>query len=366
VITGLGSGGAERMLSRLVQVGDTSSSGFRHHVVSLTDAGFFASEIERAGVPVTTLGMRGVASLPVAIWQLRRLIRRLRPDIVQTWLYHADLVGLLAAKLAGSVPVAWNLRCSDMELGRGTTGWLRWVNARLSSHPAAIVGNAGANQQVHEALGYHPRRWCVIPNGFETERFRPDPDRGMEIRRRLGLETALEAARRIVQNRSDVSILMIGRGVGWEAAPFRGHQGNRALADRLWLLGERDDIPDLLTAADIGFLSSAYGEGFPNVAGEAMAAGVPMVVTDVGDAANVVGTTGKTVSRRDPHALAEAVLALLSESKTLTHQRREAARSRILQNFTLEIVARRYADFWQEVLDDPGPQSAPERCIRRL
>lgn len=375
VITGLGSGGAERMLSRLVQADSVPGLAVRHHVVSLTDEGFFGAAIRNAGIPLTCLGMRGFGSLPSAVLQLRRLIRELQPGLVQTWLYHADLVGLAAARLVGDVPVAWNLRCSDMALGFGATGLLRRLNARLSQLPVAILSNAEANRDVHAGLGYKPRRWEIVPNGFEVSRFKPDLRTKVQVRHRLGLgdgpvliqvarldpmkdhPTALAAYRKIVEARPDVSIMLVGRGIGWENAPFRERRGDRALFDRLWLLGERDDIPDLLAAADFGLLTSAYGEGFPNVVGEAMAAGVPMVVTDVGDAAEVVGATGSVVLPGDPEKMADAVLELIGESNSLATRRKEAARRRVLQNFTIEQVTRRYAELWHSLI--ATRQSAP-------
>ncbi|MGH6976063.1 MAG: glycosyltransferase, partial [Stellaceae bacterium] len=184
VITDLGAGGAERMLLRLV----TRSTRFRHVVVSLTRGGALVTALRDAGIAVRELDMRRGIFSPAAVFRLARIIRRERPALVQTWLYHADLIGLLAARLAAVRPLAWNLRCSNMDLGR-----YRWATrlavktlAILSSQPSAVLVNSHAGQRWHAALGYHPRRWAFVPNGIDTAVFRPDAESRARWRNRLG------------------------------------------------------------------------------------------------------------------------------------------------------------------------------------
>lgn len=361
VITGLEIGGAESMLARLVSRMD--GSRFVNRVVSLTDGGRIGDSIEAAGVPVQTLGMRrGWPSL-AALPRLVRLLRQARPTLVQSWLYHADLLGLLAAALAGRPPVVWNLRCSDMDL-RYYSGQTRWVLRALtwlSPHPVAILVNSTASMRLHQSLGYRPRRWEVIPNGFDLDRFRPDPTAWERTRRELTLPAEvmlvgliarldpmkdhpsfLNAATHVAARRPGVHFVLIGKGVEGLAGAIAA----KGLSDRVHILGERRDVEWLLPGLDMVCLSSAFGEGFPNVLGEAMAAGVPCVTTDVGDAKTIVGETGLVVPPRDPAALAAAIVDLVDRGPSARTTLGQAARARIAREYALPRIVERYESIY--------------------
>src|SRR5271155_3431460 len=162
LITGLQTGGAEGMLARLVT--RTERTRFPSVVVSMTDTGTIGPMIAAAGIPVEALGIRPGAIDPRGLTRFISLLRRYRPDIVQTWLYHADLLGLIAGQLGYAPRLAWNIRCSDM-VGPGV---LRAILGRFSSRPATVIVNSQAGRRFHERIGYHPRRWEYIPNGYDT------------------------------------------------------------------------------------------------------------------------------------------------------------------------------------------------------
>lgn len=376
VITGLQRGGAEIMLCRLIKRADRT--GFRHTVVSLTDVGVVGRSIEGLGVPVSTLGMRRSIQDFSAIFQLAAVIRRDAPHVVQTWLYHADLVGLLAAKVARARVVVWNVQCSDMDMRRyrWTSRWTRRMLATLSRAPAAVVVNSEAGRRAHERLGYRPRRWVMIPNAVDLERFRPDPEARESVRRELGLpldarlvgmvarydpmkdhETFLRAAAILIrEGGSDggdlgesVHFVLVGRGVVPDNRPLATVAHELRLDGRLHLLGERRDVQRLFPAMDIVTLSSSFGEGWPNVIGEAMACAVPCAVTDVGDCAAIVGPTGRVVPPRDPRALADAWRALLALREEERRGLGAAARQRVAEYFSLEQVTRRYEALYTEL-----------------
>jgi len=344
VITGLATGGAEHMLARLLARIDRDR--FPSRVVSLTGLDALGPRIAALGVPVTALGMARGAADPRGLFRLWRTMRDWRPDIVQTWLYHADLLGTLAAKLAGVPHLAWNLRCSDMDLaryGRGTR-WTVRALARLSGWPDAVLVNAAAGQALHRGLGYRPRRWEVVPNGFDLERLRPDPAARGRLRAMLGLppdalviglvarfdpmkdhDTAFAALARV----PEAHLVCIGRDV-----PAGG--------PRVHALGERDDVATLVPGFDIATLCSAFGEGFPNVLGEAMACGVPCVSTDVGDAGMILGETGIVVPRRDPAALAAGWQRLIDLGAEGRARLGRQARARVEAHWSIDAIARRY------------------------
>ncbi|MCK9241490.1 glycosyltransferase, partial [Desulfocurvus sp.] len=326
LITGLNTGGAEMMLTKLVAGMDPA--GFEPHVVTLLGEGPLAARVRAAGASVESLGLARGRVAPSAVWRLTRLLRRVRPDVVQTWLYHADLLGLVAARLARVGRVVWNLRCSNMDFAHSgrLTRYTVAACARLSSLPDAVVANSRVAVDVHRALGYRPRRVEVIPNGFDMHRFAPDPAARGSVRAELGVApgaplvgmvarfdpqkdhaTFLRAARAVADARPDAQFVLLGDGVQADNPEMAALVRAAAPGLRPHLLGRRDDVARLAAALDVAVLSSAYGEGFPNVVGEAMACGVPCVVTDTGDSAAVVGGTGRVVPPRDAPALADAV-----------------------------------------------------------
>ena len=156
------------MLSRLVSRADRDR--FRSIVVSITDAGTIGRVLEMAGVEVVSLGMRRGVPSPRGLLRLARMLREVRADILQTWLYHADFFGLMVKRL-GNVPhLVWNLRCSDIALMPVAAG-VRRMLSRCSAVPDAVVVNSHAGQRFHQQIGYRPRRWEVIPNGFDPVEF---------------------------------------------------------------------------------------------------------------------------------------------------------------------------------------------------
>lgn len=350
LITSLDRGGAQTMLTRLVSRLDRAR--FAPMVVSLIDSGAQADALRAEGIPMATLGMRrGVPSL-AAVARLRRLLRAERPALIQSWLYHADLLALIAA---GPVPVAWNIRLSSIEGERKRLQLrlMRSILAACSRRPACVMVNSEAGRRTHEALGYRPHRWEIVANGFDVHRFRPDPLRRRDLRQRLGIEEArpligmvarvdgmkdhatfLEAAVEIAARRPDARFVLIGAGTETLPVPPR-------LGPVLQALGECSDIHELLPALDIMVLSS-HGEGFPNVVGEAMSCGVPCVASDVGDAAAIIGETGSVVPPRDAQALADAVLALLARGPEALARLGAAARERIIAHYLIAAAVRRY------------------------
>ncbi len=374
IITTLERGGAEAMLVKLVR--NLAPLGMRSVVVSLTGPGVYGPELELLGVPVWSLGLRRGLPDPVALIKLVGIIRRERPDLVQTWLYHADLLGLIAARLAGVRPVCWNIRCSDMDMHHYSrlSRWLPRLLGQLSRQPEAVLVNSQSGQRYHHELGYRPRAWHFVPNGFDLEVFRPNEDARAELRRELGLVSGtplvgliarfdpmkahadfLAAAEIVARRHPAVRFVLAGLGIE-PGNPALAAAGTGALAGRVSLLGLRGDVPKIMAALDICCLSSAFGEGFPNVLGEAMACGVPCVATDVGDAAWILGDTGRVVPPQAPMALAAALDDLLAGGPNLWRPLGDAARRRIEENFSLSGVAHTYYDLYAGLIAEPLEQ----------
>jgi len=376
LIIDLDIGGAEMMLLKLA--GAMRRSQFENVIVSMVDQGALLPRFQELGVPVYSLGMRyGQPSL-AGLSRLTRLLQHTRPHILQTWMYHANLLGLLA-KRGKSPALVWNIRASTVELARYSraTRFNVWLGARLSGLPDKIVINSEAGARDHAGMGYRSQRMEVIPNGFDLERFRPDPQARRAIRQELGLdesrlmvglvarydpmkdhETFLRAAGLLVAQFPSAVFVMAGGGVVPNNPELAGLIAALKLQDQVVLLGERDDVPRLMQAMDIVALSSV-SEGFPNVIGEAMACGVPVVATDAGDSRRVVGDTGTIVPTRDPQALADGLAGILRMPRGERQQLGQRARDRIASEFSIERVAARYEALYQSLAD--GFKAIPER-----
>ena len=372
VISDLDTGGAEVMLAKLV--GAMDRARFSNTVISLTDRGQLGKQIESLGVAVHPLGMKRGRPDILALPRLIRLLKTLNPTIVQSWLYHADLLSTLAVKFSGSPILVWNVRCSDMDLKRypPLTRWVQRVLAHWSAFPAAVIVNSEAGKQQHERLGYRPRRWDVIPNGFDTQRFHPDSSVRLSLRKEWHVledsvvvalvarvdpmkdhPTFLAAAQEVARARENVYFLLVGK----DAQTLASDVAAKGLTDRVRLLGCRSDIECLLPAVDMLCLSSAFGEGFPNVLGEAMACGIPCVSTDVGDARSIVADTGLIVPVRDPASLAQAIIDLIDRGPAARATIGRAARERIETEYSLPRIVDQYTALYSDL--NSNDSSAP-------
>jgi glycosyltransferase involved in cell wall biosynthesis len=372
LITDLDTGGAEISLYRLLAHMDRTR--FESRVVSLVPAGDVGEKIRSLGVPVRSLDLEPGRPTPAAFLRLVGWLRREPPDLLQTWLYHADLLGLLAAKAAGVHRVVWNIRNSELDLSRyrRLSRIVVRVCAWLSGGPLAAISNSQAGRDFHTHLGYHPARWAIIPNGIDLQAFRPDPQARLAVRKELGLDAEasligqvarydpaknqagfLEAAGALVRAGVEAHFVLAGQDVTPENPALAEIVRGEALEGRVHLLGRRDDVPRLDAALDV-LTSPSTGEGFPNVVAEAMACGVPCVVTDVGDSALLVGETGRVVAPGNPAALAAALQELVSAGAAKRGELGQAARSRVAERFSLEKTVAAYEELYEELLARPA------------
>jgi len=362
LITNLGSGGAESMLARLA-IRNRTSGGPPEIVISLMDDGVYGEALRASGVPVHCLRM-GLGRPSVAvIWQLFRVLRAERPDLLMTWLYHSDLIGTVVARLAGIRRIVWNLRCSEAysDSSRFRARLKLGVLARLSRIPSAIGANSEAGRRVHERLGYKPRQWLHLPNGFDLEMWRPDERDRADVRKELGFTAAdiaivmvarvdplkdhatfLAAAERLHPRYPNLRFVLVGRGT-------LSIELSAGFGERCVLLGERADLPRLLRGFDIAVLSSR-SEGFPNVIAEAMASGLACVASDVGDAAMMLADVGSVVQPADSHSLSVAMEKLVLLSELQRRQLGERARKRIESHWSLDAAVRAYRGALQGIL----------------
>lgn len=362
VIVGLNVGGAEMMLKRLIEHHQQARFACQHIIISLTGLGTLGEEIQRRGVPVYALHTRGALDLPLRLWQMVGLIRSIKPDVVQTWMYHADLLGGVAARLAGVRNVIWGIRSTLIPQGRWSRTQLvifccatlsRWV-------PRAIVCCAESTRLAHVRLGYAAEKMTVISNGYDLSKLSRMPGQREIVRERLNVadeivlvgtvgrfdplkdhENFVMAAAQVALARPQVRFLMVGRGLDSSNAQIAALLAKLDVASRFILLGERSDVADLLSAMDVYCLASR-AEGFPNAVAEAMAMHVPCVVTDVGDAALIVQDTGYVVPPRNPTALAAAIQAMVDLPAAERTKLGVRARRIIEGSFSMDSAAQHY------------------------
>lgn len=366
ITTGLGDGGAEAVLYRLC----AHDKGHQHTVISLMDEGKYGPLLEQAGIAVHCLYLpRGRLRLG-ALFRLWQLSRQLRPDVVQTWMYHGDFVGGVMARLAGVRNVVWGIHNTTLEPGKSR--WTTIVIARVSawlSHwiPKRIAVCAQRAVEVHRSLGYDAVRMRVIPNGYNLSRFKPDSSSGLKVREEWGIsqetpllgmvarydpqkdhDNLLDALKILRERGVEFCCVLVGTGMD------SGNQGvvnlvlSKELQCHVKLAGQRNDVPAVMNALDLHVLSSA-AEAFPNVLAEAMACGTPCVTTDVGDAAVIVGDTGWVVPPRDATALADGIQEALRDWRGKAwSDRKNSARERIKNCFSVDRMVDAYGQLWQE------------------
>jgi glycosyltransferase involved in cell wall biosynthesis len=372
-ITDLSPDGAQRTLLRLM--GSLDPSRFESRVVCLRAGGSLAAAFQSAGFSALELGMyRGIPSVG-GLMRLRSIVREWRPHLVQGWMYHGNIAALMAARMSGlSVPVLWNVRrcLYDISRDRVLTRWTIRTGARLSRWVNRIIYCVELAALQHEALGFEPSRRIVIPNGFDTLRFKPMERRRAALRRELGVsddallvgavgryhpqkdfEGFLRGAAFAVWGGIDAHFVLVGRGVSPDNRKLVSLASELGISSRIHLLGERQDIPTIMSGLDL-FVSSSDNEGFSNVLGEAMACGIPCVATDVGAAREVLLGVGRLVPSGEPFALGAAISEMLS----LSGERRAAigvrGRMRIEERYSFERMVDRYATLYSGMIERSG------------
>jgi len=372
-ITGLNVGGAELMLARYLHRGHVSPADCA--VLSLMDLGPVAPRVHAHGVAIHSLelpqGRLPLGSVPALVWHLRRM----RPRLIHGWMYHGNIaasIGALAGRL--NVPVVWSIHHSlyDAATEKLLTRRVIRLSAALSSRTAAIIYCSHVAAAQHEALGFDPRRSVVIHNGIDCAEFRPDRWARHRLSKRLGLPPGrlligsvgrahpmkaqhdlVAALALLVRAGRDVHGIFVGPGhLEGSVMEWAEKEG---IADRISTLGGDEDVPAIMPGLDIHAISSTWGEAFSLATAEAMASGVPAVVTDVGDCPRVVGDVGLVARRGDPESLAASLAELIDLGIEGRQSLGARARQRILDYFSMEQYVSRHAALYETVLA-PLPQ----------
>ena len=369
ITTTLGNGGAEAILYNLLL-----ASPHEHVVISLMDQGKYGPLLKDAGIPVMTLGeKRGKLSIS-SIVKLRRFIKQQNPDLVQTWMYHSDLLGGVIAWISGYRAIVWGIHNTTIDpstTGKSTRLVVRCCALVSRFVPRAITISAKRGVAVHTAIGYPIKKLAVIASGYDLKRFSPQPptidfQKNNSVNRKAILgcvgrwgaqkdhENLIAACKYLVsKGHTDFLCVLVGPEMTESNPDLVKLIAAHNLNEHFILYGESKDIPGIMNSIDLHVLPSAFGESFPNVVAEAMACGTPCVVTDLGDASWMVGDTGWSVPPKDATRLGEKILIALNELGTgQWDSRKENCRSRALQEFELEKMVSLYENVWTMALSN--------------
>lgn len=383
IISGLGVGGAETLLLNLVS--ESRTAGETHVVISLSAIDKMADRLRAAGAEVRFLGMRSGVPNPLLLIRLARWIVEARPDVVQTWMYHADIFGGVAVLLARLMfrlsrqrhrfVLVWGIHRTEVptrKVGRVLNTLARMGAATSNRLPDSVICCANASFRTHVEYGYERTKMRVIHNGFDVRKFVPDATARTALLNELGLPPAsiligivgrsnpakdydnfLRAAAMLHQRVPECHFVMVGKDVDANNKALARTMNELGLGGVCHLLGARNDLHRIMPAFDMLCLSSRT-EGLPTVVGEAMACSVPCVVTDVGDTGQLVGDTGLVVPPRDPVSLSDA----LEQMATLSLEQRKTlgrlARERIVESFSITVCWQQYRDMYTTLLRAKG------------
>jgi glycosyltransferase involved in cell wall biosynthesis len=373
--TSMGMGGADKLLLTAARVMQTHGHDVR--IVSLTELGPMGLEAQSQGIPTESLKMRRGVPDPRGLLRLHGIVRSWRPDVVHSHMVHANLMARVL-RLMVRIPVLISTIHNIYEGGPWLMAGYRLTNGMVDHITA--VSEAAAERFVRERI-VPAKLVTVIPNGVDTDLFRNVAATARDsLRRSLGLSqqfvwlavgrfevskdypNMLQAFARVREHEPRSMLLLVGRGSlqGEAEALVR----ERGLGDAVRFLGVRQDVPEVMSAADAYVMSSAW-EGMPMVLLEAAAAGLPIVATRVGGNHEVVRQeeSGFLVPPRDPQALAHAMLHMMKLSESERRRMGERGREYVSVQYGLGRVAQHWEGLYREVLARKGLTLAPQLTL---
>lgn len=365
IITGLGDGGAERTLFKVCKYDIIN----KHIVISLKGPGKYFSLLNKSGIKVYCLHMRFFSIHK--FFSLIKLLHSLKPDVVQTWLVHADFLGGITARLAGIKNIIWNIRYSNLEIGKAklTTILIIKILSKLSFLiPKFIVIVSKKAKKIYEIEGYDKKKFKFIPNGYDLSILKPQKFQKIIFKKKIKIKklvplignvarydqkkdhsNLLNALSLIRSKNIDFFCVLVGSNINKKNISLISEIKRLKLSNNVKLFGQNDNILQVMNGLDIFIQSSRYGEGFPNVVAESMACGTPCIVTDVGDAAFIVGKTGWVVPPKNPIKLAKVIEKVFNElSNKNWNKRCYKARLRIKENFSIGKMLQSYNEVWSK------------------
>ncbi|MGD6968564.1 glycosyltransferase [Rossellomorea vietnamensis] len=352
IITDLDSGGAENMLLKFLRYSDKEE--YFHEVISLKDEGVIGEKIIKEGIKVHCLNLHKsnfISSFNRAVKICKNF------DIINTWLYHADIFGFILSKVMLRKKLIWNIRHSNLDKEANKKSTLRIVktNSLISKYVDCITYNSNKALETHQEIGYKNNHSVIIPNGFELDRYKFNIKKRVAIRKKLMIKdnekviitvgrwdiqkdyyTLMKALNELKVNKTDYKVIMVGTKLDEYNEELVSLIKKYNLEENIILLGRRDDIVELLSAADL-YVSSSMGESFSNAIGEAMACELTCIVTNVGDSKLMVANSGIVVEKQDYLKMAAQIGNFIKQPKS---ERNKVARKRVLENYEIRTVVK--------------------------
>lgn len=353
------------MLWRLIE----ATPDVEHLVFSLSGSGALSGGLRSAGA-ILLNDYPKRPGLMQSVTALRKHAASRAPDVIQGWMSHGNLAAMAAWSAAPRARLFWNIRQSltEKRLTKLSVRALMLVQAACSRLPCAILYNSMAGAQDHEKIGFSRRKRIVIPNGFNIDLFRPDTMARDAVRAELGLsgdqlaigliarydpwknhEGFFRMAACLAERHAHLVFVLAGKDVEWANPALAALVSDASLKGRVFLLGDRRDVPSINAALDIA-CNVSHGEGFPNAVGEAMACGIPCMVTPVGASAELVGACGLASKSTKDDDLIEAAEVMIRMPEAERRALGAAARERILAHFSIKAVAERYLSLYAKSL----------------
>tara|TARA_B100001121_G_scaffold297303_1_gene303597 strand:- start:3449 stop:4606 length:1158 start_codon:yes stop_codon:yes gene_type:complete len=373
IISGLRRGGAENILYRLCQ----HDKEHKHVIISLTDSQDNGMMLNKENVLVHKLNFSNRKLNLLELLKLYKHIKQIKPDVVQTWMIHADMIGGIVARLAGVKNTFWSVHYTNLVKGKSkrVTILLTKINAFLSYFiPKKIIYCAEKSREVQESLGFKKTKGVVVQNGYDVESFTQNTSLGLKFRNELDIHpeaflighvgsyhplkdqaNLINALALLEQRGFNFHAVFAGTNLDYNNDSLVSLLNSKGLISRVHLLGRRNDITSIMNGIDL-FILSSESEAFPNVLNEAMACGTPCVSTDVGDASIILGDTGWIVPSKDSELLYSSVIKAAQEKESNHRswlQRSIACRQRIVQKFSLEKMVKKYKEVWMNVEKHP-------------
>lgn len=355
LIRSLDLGGAERQVIELAS--GLHRRGIKVVVITFYDGGALAGDLVSAGVSRISLAKRGRWDLVGFAFRLVSTLRELRPTVLYSFLTTANILATMSKPWLRGAHVIWGLRASNLDLSNydAVSRTAQHLEAKLAWFADLVIANSEAGRRDALSLGFPARSVVVVHNGIDTERFRHDAEGRRRVRAEWGVADRerlvglvarldpmkdhanfLQAASAVSAKFSGVRFVCVGDGPPERFRSLQSLADEIGLAGRVIWTGGRKDMPAVFSALDVACSASAYGEGFSNAIAEAMATGIPCAATDVGDSAIVVGDAGRIVPPRDPTALADAILQILSLDAVALESMRHRARRRMVDFFSVD------------------------------
>lgn len=370
IITGLNVGGAEIMLFELIR---QMKNNHDIYIISLTDCGEIGERIKQLGCKVYSINFNNklidnINKIPLMV----SIIKEIDPNIIHTWMYHANFIGGLICRLSGYKNIIWGIHQSDFD--KKTTKIETRIIIKMCSIfssyiPKKILFCSNNSKLLHEQYGYPIKKNVLIPNGFDYNNYYFDICGRDKIRRDIGLtendlvvgvvarydpqknyKGFIDAAAIVSKSIKNVKYILVGNGIIQENDELMGYIKTNNIEGDLYLFGLRKDIKDIMSAFDIYVSSSNSGEAFPIVLGEAMLCERICVVTDVGDSKEIVGEYGFVVEKNNCALLAEKIVYALQQDYELRRMIGHNARTEIIKKYSIQKISHEHEVLYNEVM----------------